>query len=132
MSEALSPAQTEELHDILRRQHARLRDEVRTELRESGQDQYLYMTEGAHDTGDASVADQLAELNLDLLDRHIQALREVEAALARIDTGDYGFCSEDEEPIGYQRLKANPTARRCIACQERFERTHAQPGHHTL
>lgn len=44
-------------------------------------------------------------------------LRLVNAALARIPGGDYGLCSECEEPIGFQRLKARPESRLCIACQ---------------
>lgn len=128
MNETLTPAQFDELESRLRQMHESLREEVNRELRESGNEQYAYMTEGAHDAGDQAVADELAALNLGTLDRHVRELREVEAALARIRDETYGLCSEDEEPIGYPRLKANPTASRCIRCQERHERTHAQPG----
>lgn len=128
MPTELTDAQLDELKALLQQQHQQLRDEVRQALIDSGNEQNAYMTEGAHDAGDDSVADQLASLNLDMLDRHVRELRELEAALARIDDGSYGECIDDGAWIGYQRLKANPTAQRCIDCQERFERTHAQPG----
>lgn len=127
MNDTLTPAQFDELENRLRRMHESLREAVRRELHESGNAQYVYMTEGAHDTGDQAVADELAALNLGTLDRHVRELREIEAALARIRDESYGLCSEDFEPIGYARLKVNPTASRCIRCQERYERTHAQP-----
>ncbi len=59
-------------------------------------------------------------------------LRDVEAALARIDDGTYGICVESGEPIPYARLAANPSAARCIACQERLEAASGRAGTSTL
>ena len=50
-----------------------------------------------------------------------QRLREVEAALARIDDGSYGVCEETGEPIPFARLLAEPTARNTIEAQEQLE-----------
>ncbi len=126
MSTQLTPAQLDELTASLRQRQQELHELVRRELRDSGNEQYGYMTEGGHDAGDQSVAEQFAELSLGLLDHHVRELREVEAALLRVRDNTYGLCSDDDEPIGYQRLKANPTASRCISCQERHERTQGQ------
>lgn len=41
------------------------------------------------------------------------ALKEVEAALARITAGTYGTCEQCAKPIARERLAAAPTARRC-------------------
>lgn len=49
-------------------------------------------------------------------------LTAVEAALERMQTGEYGYCQETGEPIGYQRLCANPIATLSIDAQERLER----------
>jgi DnaK suppressor protein len=46
----------------------------------------------------------------------------VEAALERLHSGDYGYCMETGEPIGFQRLAANPIATLSIEAQERLER----------
>ena len=42
--------------------------------------------------------------------------RQVQLALARIDNGTYGTCANCAEPIGRERLEAQPTATRCIQC----------------
>ena len=47
-------------------------------------------------------------------------LGQVEEALERIRSGDYGCCLECGEPISMKRLKALPWARYCLACQERL------------
>lgn len=49
----------------------------------------------------------------------VELLREVEAALLRIETGSFGICQACEEPITPKRLDAVPWARFCIPCQER-------------
>ena len=45
-------------------------------------------------------------------------LAEIDAALARVASGAYGFCSTCGGEIGIQRLAAVPSATRCIACKE--------------
>lgn len=42
--------------------------------------------------------------------------RAVAAALARIEAGDFGFCEECGDFIGWKRLDLDPTAMRCIGC----------------
>ena len=46
-------------------------------------------------------------------------LRQVEAALERIDSGDYGICPECDEAISEKRLQVVPWAEYCIGCQDR-------------
>ena len=53
--------------------------------------------------------------------RRDQALRDITAALARIDSGDYGLCESCEEPIAEKRLQFDPAARLCIACASSAE-----------
>jgi DnaK suppressor protein len=45
-------------------------------------------------------------------------LREVEAALARVDNGTYGFCQRCSAPIAARRLDAVPWAKHCVPCAE--------------
>ncbi|MBS1859978.1 MAG: TraR/DksA C4-type zinc finger protein [Acidobacteria bacterium] len=55
-------------------------------------------------------------LNRNTIDmRH---LREINDALHRIDTDQYGICMECEEPISGKRLDAVPWAKYCVTCQE--------------
>jgi DnaK suppressor protein len=44
-------------------------------------------------------------------------LREVEAALERMDAGTYGQCQKCGKPIAEERLEALPATRLCIACK---------------
>jgi len=46
----------------------------------------------------------------------------VSEALKRIETGEYGICSECEEPISERRLNAIPWAKFCIKCQEEADK----------
>jgi RNA polymerase-binding transcription factor len=48
-----------------------------------------------------------------------QRLEETEAALARVDDGNYGLCGNCGEPIATERLDALPAARYCTACRAR-------------
>lgn len=48
--------------------------------------------------------------------RRAGELRRIEAALKRIDEGDFGYCAECGEPIPEKRLKIDLTATRCAGC----------------
>lgn len=58
------------------------------------------------------------ELAIRNLDRESNLLRNVRAALHRIDEGTFGICLHCEEDISPKRLNAVPWAAYCIACQE--------------
>lgn len=49
-------------------------------------------------------------------------LAAIRAALARIETGDYGLCVECEEEIEEKRLEKNPALGLCLACARAHER----------
>lgn len=48
--------------------------------------------------------------------RRGEALQRIEAALQRIDSGDYGYCLECDEPIATARLEYDPSVALCIHC----------------
>jgi DnaK suppressor protein len=54
--------------------------------------------------------------------RRDDRLREVTAALARLDANDFGWCIDCGEPIDPRRLDHDPAARRCVGCAEKVER----------
>lgn len=62
------------------------------------------------------------ELAIRNLDRESQLLRNVRAAVRRIDEGIYGVCLHCEEDISPKRLNAVPWAPFCIQCQEIADR----------
>lgn len=60
-------------------------------------------------------------------ERDLLELRDIEEAQERIAAGTYGQCVDCGADIPLPRLQAQPTAKRCIACQEKFEQKHP-PG----
>jgi DnaK suppressor protein len=55
-------------------------------------------------------------------DRQRKLISKIDAALARIEDGTYGYCEETGEPISIKRLEARPIATLSIEAQERHER----------
>ena len=53
-------------------------------------------------------------------------LRQVEAALDRLDMGEYGDCPACSAPIAPKRLQAVPWAKYCLACQETISSRHSE------
>lgn len=67
------------------------------------------------------------ELAIRNLDRESNLLRNVRAALRRVDEGTFGICVHCEEEISPRRLVALPWAAFCIRCQEAADRTEREP-----
>ena len=55
-------------------------------------------------------------------DRQRKLISKIDAALRRIETGEYGYCEETGEPISLKRLDARPIATLSVEAQERHER----------
>ena len=64
-------------------------------------------------------ASQESDVSLELRnrDRERKLIKKIEEMLAKIDSGDYGFCENCGEEIGLNRLEARPTATLCIDCK---------------
>ncbi|MDO9382892.1 MAG: RNA polymerase-binding protein DksA [Hyphomicrobiaceae bacterium] len=84
---------------------------------------------GLHDdsTQHADIADRATSetdraLELRSRDRQRKLISKIDAALARIEDGSYGYCEETGEPIGLKRLDARPIATLSLEAQERHER----------
>jgi RNA polymerase-binding protein DksA len=117
---------------MLEDQFNQLWKEIGFELDESDKEHFLQIAGEVQDLEDESIADLFTDLNITLLDRHVQETRDINSALIRIDKGTYGICAECSGPIGYDRLMAYPTAERCVHCQEVYEKTHAGNLHPKL
>ena len=63
------------------------------------------------------------ELAIRSLDRDSHLLRNVRAALDRIEEGSFGVCQHCEEDISPKRLAAVPSTAFCIVCQEIADRS---------
>lgn len=73
------------------------------------------------DPADRATIEEEHALELRTRDRERKLLKKVQAAIKRIDEGEYGYCEETGEPIGVRRLLARPTATLSLEAQERRE-----------
>lgn len=106
-----------------------------------------YFTIEQRETLDRRLNERAAELRQELDDAHADApdgcfseasgetlsgqLRQVNAALNRLHSPDFGICQDCGADIPYARLEAQPTAIRCRGCEALTERAHA-PGVHAV
>lgn len=132
MPSELTEQQLSELGGQLENDFRKLRAKIREELLASDHEQYIELAGLVHDREEESVAGLLVDVNLAVIDQHIRAAQDIEAAMMRLNRGEYGTCLECGDAIPYERLKVYPVAKRCQQCQTRYEQTYARPGHHTL
>jgi RNA polymerase-binding protein DksA len=127
---ALDSSRLDQLVTKLKTDYQTLLREVHDELANTGDQHRIdLLNREPGDSGDESMANALADFNVAQIDRHVRELRDIEAAFERVRIGEYGVCIDCGADIGFARLQAYPTAKRCIACQERREREYAHEGH---
>jgi DnaK suppressor protein len=73
------------------------------------------------DPADRATIEEEHALELRTRDRERKLLKKISQSLARLESGDYGFCDETGEPIGLGRLIARPTATLSLEAQQRRE-----------
>jgi DnaK suppressor protein len=97
----------------------------KTELLEESRDTIEGLQESTRNIPD--VADRASEetdraIELRTRDRQRKLVAKIDAALRRIDEGEYGYCEVTGEPISLKRLDARPIATMSLEAQERHER----------
>lgn len=78
------------------------------------------------DIADRASLETEAGVELRTRNRYLKLISKIDAAIRRIEQGDYGYCEETGEPIGLKRLEARPVATLSIEAQERHEKTEKQ------
>ena len=74
------------------------------------------------DLADRATSETDRATELRTRDRQRKLISKIDAAIARIDDGSYGYCEDTGEPIGVKRLDARPIATLSVEAQERHER----------
>ena len=97
----------------------------KAELIEQSAETIDHLQESARNVPD--LADRASEetdraLELRTRDRQRKLVSKIDAALRRIDNGEYGYCEVTGEPISLKRLDARPIATMTLEAQERHER----------
>lgn len=97
----------------------------RSDLLEDSRDTVAGMKDQTRNIPD--IADRASEetdrsLELRTRDRQRKLVSKIDAALRRIDEGEFGYCSITGDPISLKRLDARPIATMSLEAQERHER----------
>lgn len=102
----------------------------RSELEENLRTSSVSFTEAEHaaDPVDRATLEEERQAELSARERDMKTIREIDDALASIDSGDYGYCQDTGEPIGLKRLLAQPSAQLSVEAKERRERRSRQYG----
>jgi len=103
----------------------RVLEAKRNELKVGGSDREEILIQNAAEEFDRLQQQLNREVAIRNLDRESKLLKEVQAALARMDDETFGVCLRCEEDIPEKRLKAVPWAAYCVPCQETIERQRA-------
>ncbi len=70
---------------------------------------------------DEEVGTDVVEVDVALEELALNSILAIEAALKRIDRGEFGICIDCDGEIPAARLEAFPAAARCLSCKEKFE-----------
>ncbi len=131
MTTALAPLSTEQrtwLGAQLRAQLGALERQVHDH--QAGQSRVDYAAELlSQEEGARPQHDADREVALERADREQMTLGAISQALARIDDPAFGLCEDCDEPIAWGRLRLEPWALRCVACESARE---GHAVHHKL
>jgi DnaK suppressor protein len=111
---------------------ALLRQQIGDELATEKNERYRTLAGEVTDVGDESVGAEIAGIDNAIIGHHVDDVREIEGALARIADGTYGRCADCGAEIEYARLRAYSTCARCEPCQAVHEKTFAGGRHSSL
>ena len=106
-------------------QFRRVLEAKKKELLAGGSDREEILIENAAEDFDRLQQQLNREVAIRNLDRESKLLKEVQAALNRIEEGSFGVCLRCDEDIPEKRLKALPWAAYCVPCQEAIDRLRA-------
>jgi DnaK suppressor protein len=123
--QAMNSPNPRDVKSRLHERAAQLRGEIQHTLERSADETHVRIAEQARDAEDDSFSNLIVDLNLAEVDRDADELRRIDGALARLSEGSYGLCEHCGQRIPEARLQAEPTALRCVRCQELYEKTHA-------
>ena len=115
------PFMGERQRDYFKRKLIKWREDI---LRESRETLAALQSENENhpDLADRASSETDRAIELRARDRQRKLSSKIEAALARLEEGSYGYCEETGEPIAVKRLDARPIATLSVEAQERHER----------
>ena len=119
---SLTRAQSNSLKQLMDERAAELEEKIRGTLPKPADDSTLERTGVAQDEVDDATTSAEEHLNHTMHNHYVGEMRLADAARERVASGQVDRCVDCDEPIGYERLRAQPFAVRCVDCQEIYER----------
>ena len=98
------------------------KQQIQYNIRETTRDLADLAEAEINDEGDYAANSTEVMIDSSITRQQIQELREIEYALAKAQTGEYGVCEMCGEPVGIERLRVKPHAKFCIICREAYEK----------
>lgn len=98
-------------------------NEMKTDLAKNVEDkkQFDMVEDDGGDSIDLATRSLDKEILFELSDNERKMLGDIEAALRKMEKGTFGLCEHCKKPIEKKRIKAIPSARYCMACQNGTE-----------
>lgn len=118
----IAAQELQELLELLDAREQDLRARIAAEKERANTEMTSQLEGVVGDGADYAGARIRAGIENELVERHLRDLAGLQAARLRVESGTYGICADCREPIGRERLRANPIALRCAECQSRRER----------
>jgi len=119
---ALTRSQSAQLEKRLAELSKEVQENIRKTMPKPADERSMDRAGTALDSGDEAVNNVQEEFDHALHERYLAEFRQLEAALARVASGEIDQCTDCSGEIGAERLLAYPLAKRCIDCQERHEK----------
>ncbi len=98
-----------------------MREEVLAESERAYEASQSLGKDGVPDIGDMSSNSYNQEVLMNLSETQRSRVRDIDAALERMDEGVYGLCMRCEEEIAQRRMEVRPFSRYCIDCKTEVE-----------
>jgi len=108
--------------EAARRMLLKMRDEVLKEVQQANQASLELGQDGVPDIGDLSANTYSRDVLLNLSENQRQKIRDIDAALERVEAGEYGVCMRCEEEISPRRMEVRPFSRYCVECKSDVEK----------
>ncbi len=109
----MNPAQQDYFRRLIRHERQEVLDHI------DQMKQQLQEDPETGDEGDIAIREEQLRLLFRQIDRESRLLPKYDAALIRLENGEYGFCRDTGEPIGLQRLLLRPTAELILKPKQR-------------
>ena len=108
----MNPGQREHFKNMLRAVKEELSQDIDRTVQTMQDEATIFADPNDRATQESDIA-----LELRNRDRERKLIKKIDETIARIDSGDYGYCDNCGVEIGLKRLEARPTATLCIDCK---------------